>query len=342
MSCRAIFLPLFIMAGTAMASSNGQSMLRSAGRQAATVESLWWLFFWILLAVYVLVLLFLAAAIWKRRTAPHLDVAGVYIPRHTEKGVTISIGIAVIITAALLFIFMLTDFAAGRKLNALASAPDPLTIQVKAQQWWWEFTYVDDQLTSNTFTTANDIHLPTGRPVRVELQSPDVVHSFWIPNLIAKHDVVPGYPYAIFLQADKEGDFYGQCAEFCGHQHAHMRFTVKTESPEAFEKWLVAQRTPSPPPQNPSQQRGQDVFMNGTCAMCHSISGTPARARLGPDLSHIASRPTLAAGTLANNRGNLAGWIMDAQHTKPGARMPQNTLSPEDLQALLDYLESLK
>jgi cytochrome c oxidase subunit 2 len=178
--------------------------------------------------------------------------------------------------------------------------------------------------------------------VQLELSSPDVIHSFWIPNLIAKHDAVPGYTVTTFLRADKPGAYVGQCAEFCGYQHANMRFTVTAESPEKFAVWLSSQRQPPPPPKTPSQKRGQQVFFGASCSMCHTIAGTPARATVGPNLSHIASRPTIGAGALPNNRGNLAGWILDPQRVKPGTRMPQNNLAPADLQALLDYLETLK
>jgi cytochrome c oxidase subunit 2 len=331
-----------LLAATAHATYDKQSIIDSAGRQAAAVEDLWWMFFWVLAVIYFLVLVFLGLSIWKKRIAPPLGPAGVYIPKAPERAMTLTVSVAVVVTVIILFVFLMADFATGRKLNALSSAPDPLIVQVKAQQWWWEFKYRDDTTSSNTVTTANELHLPLGKPVKIELNSPDVIHSFWIPNLMAKHDVVPGYPYAVFLQADRAGDFIGQCAEFCGHQHAHMRFTVKTEPKDNFEKWLTAQRATPPPPQTPSQRRGQQVFLGASCAMCHTIGGTPARATVGPNLTHIASRPSLAAGTLPNNRGNLAGWILDPQHTKPGTRMPQNALTSDDLQALLDYLETLK
>jgi cytochrome c oxidase subunit II len=169
-----------------------------------------------------------------------------------------------------------------------------------------------------------------------------VIHSFWVPNLHGKTDMIPGHTTRTFLRADRAGTYWGQCAEFCGHQHANMRFQVVVEPEEDFQKWLTAQLQSAPEPQTESQKRGRQVFLTKQCVLCHTIAGTPAHATVGPDLTHIASRPRIAAGTLPNNRGHLAGWITDAQSVKPGVRMPPNPLAPEELQALLDYLETLK
>jgi cytochrome c oxidase subunit 2 len=174
------------------------------------------------------------------------------------------------------------------------------------------------------------------------LLSADVIHSFWVPNLHGKTDMIPGNPAHTYIQADRPGVFGGQCAEFCGHQHANMRFEVVAESEDDFQAWLAAQRAPAPDPATESQKRGKQVFMTNSCVLCHTISGTSAQSRVGPDLSHVAGRRKIAAGTLDNARGNLAGWVTDPHGVKPGVRMPPNPVAPADLHALLDYLESLK
>jgi cytochrome c oxidase subunit 2 len=226
-------------------------------------------------------------------------------------------------------------------VRSLSRDPNPLLLKVTARQWWWEVQY-EEGGPSEFVTDANEIHLPVGRTVAIDLHSPDVIHSFWVPNLHGKRDMIPGHPTRIFLRADEPGTYWGQCAEFCGYEHAKMRFAVIVEPPDQFKSWLEAQRKPAAPPQSDSERRGQQVFLGTTCIMCHTIQGTPARGTVGPNLTHIASRTRLAAGTLPNTRGHLAGWVADPQRIKPGVRMPMNPLSPEELRTLLDYLESLK
>jgi cytochrome c oxidase subunit 2 len=215
-----------------------------------------------------------------------------------------------------------------------------LTIRVTGHQWWWEVQY-QDPTPSQIVTTAAAIHIPVGRTVQFELRSADVIHSFWVPNLHGKRDLIPGHPTRIFLRADRPGTFRGQCAEYCGYQHAYMRFVVVAEPEGRFQDWLEAQRQPTADPATERQRRGQQVFLGTTCVLCHTIQGTPARGRVGPDLTHLGSRP-LIGGLLPNTRGHLAGWIVDPQRIKPGVRMPLNVVNPGDLDALLDYLESLK
>jgi cytochrome c oxidase subunit 2 len=176
----------------------------------------------------------------------------------------------------------------------------------------------------------------------IELRSTDVIHSFWPPNLSPKRDLIPGYVNSLWFRADTPGIYRAQCAEYCGHQHAKMAMLVVAEPPDSFAQWLVQQRDTAHTPADSLGLRGQEVFLASSCVMCHAIAGTPAGSRIGPDLTHLASRRTIAAGTLPNNRGNLAGWIVDPQRIKPGAKMPPNQLSPPDLNALLAYLESLR
>lgn len=326
-----------------------QSALDPAGAQAGQIDGLWWLFFWTTTAVYGLVLWFLAwSCLRARRFQKDLSEEGkmegepvVEPDAGTTRRMTRVVTVALAVTVAVLFVFLLSDLFTGRKLHALADDPDPLVIRVIGHQWWWEFEY-QDPMPSKQMRTANELHLPVGRTVRLELDSSDVIHSFWIPNLHGKNDLIPGHPATTWLRADRPGSFRGQCAEFCGLQHAHMRFTVETESAAAFEAWLERQRQAAPEPATASQRRGRDVFLASSCVMCHTIQGTAAQATIGPALTHLAGRSTLGAGTLPNTRGYRAGWIVDPQKLKPGVRMPPNNLPAADLQALLDYLDTLK
>jgi cytochrome c oxidase subunit 2 len=190
--------------------------------------------------------------------------------------------------------------------------------------------------------TANELHIPTGRPIVLKVTSRDVIHSFWVPNLQGKRDLIPGYTTALWLQADRTGVFRGQCAEFCGLQHAHMALDVVAESDRDFEGWLDAMRQPGRAPPEPAARRGHDVFMQARCAGCHTIRGTEAAGQTAPDLTHIATRSTLGAGTLPNTPENLTAWIQDPQRVKPGNQMPPNPLAADDLQALVAYLETLR
>jgi len=217
----------------------------------------------------------------------------------------------------------------------------PLTVEVTGHQWWWEFRYLDT-IPSNWLSTSNELHIPVGRPVQVVLQSNDVIHSFWIPELHGKQDLIPGHKNTTWLRADKPGVWKARCAEFCGIQHAKMAFDVVAESPAQFAQWYVRQLASALPPTDSSAKHGYDVFVQRTCIMCHSINGTEAGSNVGPELTHIASRPSLAAGSLPNTRVNLTRWILNPQLIKPGVRMPPNALSPADMTALLDYLETLK
>ena len=175
-----------------------------------------------------------------------------------------------------------------------------------------------------------------------ELRSSDVIHSFWPPNLSPKRDLIPGNVNSLWFQADSAGVYRGQCAEFCGHQHAKMAFLMVAQPPAEFAAWLARQRDTALTPTDSLAKRGQEVFLASQCAMCHAISGTPAGSRIGPDLTHLASRRTIAAGTLPNTRGNLAGWIVNPQVIKPGVKMPPNQFESADLLALVTYLETLR
>ena len=312
-----------------------QSALHPAGPQATHSSHLWWLMFWGCTGVFVLVVGFLLYAVFH----PRQQNQPVTTPE-TERRTARVVVAAVVITGLVLFGLLVADFWTNRALAALSTS-QPLKIKVTGHQWWWEVQY-EASIPSQMVMTANELHLPVGQPALLELTSQDVIHSFWVPNLHGKKDLIPGYVTTLWLQADQPGVFRGQCAEFCGHQHAYMAFLVIAEPPEVFSAWLEAQRSPAVAPGDALQQRGQEVFLSAACVLCHTIRGTPAGATAAPDLTHLASRQTLAAGTLYNTPGHLAGWIVDAQRLKPGNKMPPNSLTGSDLQALLAYLTNLK
>lgn len=257
-----------------------------------------------------------------------------------ERSMRTTVIVATAATTIILFVFLILDLSVGRAITT-NPGPEALQVRVTGHQWWWEIQY-RDSLPQNWATTANEIHVPVGRPVVFELRSADVIHSLWPPNLNGKRDLIPGNENSIWFQADSAGVFRGQCAEFCGHQHAKMAFLIVAEPPDSFSAWLVRQRDTAMTPTDSVALRGQEVFLASSCVMCHAIGGTPAGSRIGPDLTHLASRRTIAAGTLPNTRGNLAGWIVNPQGIKPGVRMPSTRLDSDDLQALLTYLETLK
>jgi cytochrome c oxidase subunit 2 len=218
----------------------------------------------------------------------------------------------------------------------------PPSIQVIGHQWWWEVRYTMDDLHEQV-TTANEIHIPAGRPIDIELQSRDVIHSFWVPELHGKVDMVPGLVNRIRLQADAPRWFRGQCSEYCGPQHAHMMLLVESQAPADFDAWLAHERSEAPSPSAPDAVLGQEIFMRSACALCHTIRGTAARATVGPDLTHLAARRGLAANSLPNDTASLAAWITHAQSLKPSAQMPNITaFSGVELRALVAYLQTLK
>jgi cytochrome c oxidase subunit 2 len=313
------------------------SALDPAGPQAERIGDLWWLMLWVTTAVFVLVMAALLIAIFRRGHGP--EEPG-QIPPESRRRITRVVAGAVGVTVIVLFALLFASVGTGRALGSL-SAPQALTIKLTGYQWWWRVEY-QDPVPSRMVTTANEIHIPTGRPVLIQLASADVIHSFWVPNLHGKRDLIPGHEGEIWIEAERPGVYRGQCAEFCGHQHAKMGLLVVAEPPERFAAWLDAQRRPAVQPVTPAQQRGRQLIETLPCALCHTVQGTEASGKTGPDLTHLATRRTLAAGTLPNTPGNLAGWIVDPQGIKPGNHMSSNLPESEDLQALLSYLGSLK
>jgi cytochrome c oxidase subunit 2 len=317
-----------------------QNSINPAGPHAQNLSRLWWLMFYVCSAVYVLVMIAFFIAL--RRGSQKSDLNPVLNPHpDQERRKRTAVLSAVTVTVIILFVFLLYSFSSGRSLTADLAHKNGLSIEVTAHQWWWEVRY-NDVDASNIFTTANEIHIPVGVPVTFTLHAADVIHSFWVPNLGGKKDLIPGKVSTVWLQADKPGVYRGQCAEYCGLQHARMALWVVADPQDQFNAWRQNETQTSVPPATESQQRGQQVFLSSTCVMCHAINGTPAGSNFGPNLTHVGSRNTLAAATLSNTREHLAHWIKDSQSFKPGSKMPQNNLSDQDLQAVVDYLQSLR
>jgi len=304
-----------------------QSVLRPSGAHAVLVDHLFALITTICAVVWILTALAAWIAIRRGRRG-----ASTATDRQAGQNVGIATGVTVLTLLGILVATMLT----GRAMDALR-VDDPIRVQVTGNQWWWDIQY-PGAYPSLQVITANEIHIPVGRQVRIDMLSNDVIHSLWIPELQGKIDLVPGRLNTLWVEADHPGVFRGQCAEYCGAQHAKMALTVVAEPPGDFEGWLMANRAPAPTPATPEQQRGEAIVVKGPCSLCHAITGTSAGGRTAPDLTHVASRSTLAAGTLPNTRGYLAGWISDPQHVKPGNRMPPTGLRGSDLQDVLAYL----
>ena len=315
-----------------MIPSSIQSALDAAGVQAGRIELLWWIMFGVCAAVYVAVMIALGLAVRRGLAARATETTSTVLTR----AVSIAVGISTVALVGLLVASAMT----GRAIASL-NAPDPLAIQITAKQWWWEVEYLHTTPSMRAIT-ANELHLPVGRPVLITLKASDVIHSFWVPNLHGKMDLIPGRANYVWLRADKRGVFRGQCAEYCGLQHARMSLTVTVEDNHTFEQWWAAQREPAPPPVSDEQKRGLEIIERGVCAMCHRVAGTAAGAKFGPDLTHFATRSTIGAGTVPNRRDHLARWLDDPQDLKPGNKMPSPKLSPSDLQAVLAYMETLR
>jgi cytochrome c oxidase subunit 2 len=310
------------------------STLDPQGPAAARIADLWWFLLALGGAVYLAVLGYLFFALFRRRLQE--KILNTQSPNTMEKGSRIVLFAGIIVPAIILLVVFGFTVAT---LNALSmpETADEYTVHVVGRQWWWEVRYP-----AQGVITANEIHIPAGQPVRVVLSSDNVIHSFWVPELHGKLDLVPGQTNEFWLEADQPGVYVGACAEFCGIQHAKMGLLVIAQPVEEFDAWLEAKLQPAAEPEDKLAAQGMQVFMESTCMYCHTVAGTQATGVLGPDLTHLASRRTLGSATVENNRGNLSGWIVDPQHTKPGALMPPTALTGTELQALLAYLETLE
>jgi cytochrome c oxidase subunit II len=312
---------------------NTQNALAPKSHQAQDIASLfWWMMggAWIGLAVVVGLLV----VAWRRRGGA--EAADEKKAERRGWFVVIGAGMALPI-AVIAALFVISDVFVIRTTQAPAASATRLTVLVTGHQWWWEFRYPGTRA-----VTANELHIPVRTPVRVEVRTADVIHSFWVPQLNRKIDAIPGRTNSIELDADAVGSYRGQCAEFCGVQHAHMGIDVVAEPEAEFRQWLARQSRPAPPPTTAAARRGQELFTSAGCQSCHAIRGTPAAGDVGPDLTHLASRRTLGALAIPNTRDYLRSWITDSQEVKPGNQMPNLDLAPDRLEDLVAYLQGLR
>jgi cytochrome c oxidase subunit II len=314
------------------------SALDPAGPQAARLAGLTWIFMGVSALVFVIVVGCLVWALVRRRSAP---IVGVVAPdavsrRTLHRAIAAASGISALILLGLLIASAMVGHA-----SAATDALAPISIRVIGHQWWWEFQYSDTD-PSKIVATANELHLPVGRTAILELTSHDVIHSFWVPRLAGKTDLIPSRINRSKLTIDAPGRFRGQCAEFCGQQHAHMAFWVIAEPERDFQAWLEHERAPVTPPSGAEAERGAMLFASGPCPMCHTVRGTDAAATVGPDLTHLAARSSLGSGVYPNSRDHLRTLITNMQRMKPGALMPNIALGEDDLSALTSYLRGLQ
>lgn len=316
---RRLFLALAL---TGCGGAPFQSALHPAGPPAARIAELWWIMLAVLGGYTLVVFALLALALLRRPAAPPFGatafvlVGGVAVP------------------AVILFGLLVASLDATRALQAKRAG---MRIEVIGHQWWWEVRYPDLGI-----VTANEIAMPVGDPVQVELRSKDVIHAFWVPSLHGKVDMLPDHPTWINLLADRAGSYRGQCAEFCGAQHTIMAFDVEAVTGSRFAAWAAVRRASPTVPVDPLRVRGRRAFLGRGCAACHTVAGTSPPTTVGPDLSHFGARATLAAGAVPNTPATLAAWIREPRETKPGSLMPATRLDPDELAALVAYLGGLR
>ena len=310
--------------------------LRTYGPRADPVTALTWGLIVLSLAVIAIVSTLVIAGIWLRRRPAGTDAAAEPLGGTGQGLAWIYVGLT--LTVAALVVSLVWTMEVLAAVNAPATTPR-LTLEVTGRQWWWEVRYLAPD--GRTFATANEIHVPVGQPVLVKLRGGDVIHSFWVPALTGKTDTIPGRINATWLQADRPGVYLGQCTEYCGLQHAHMGLRVIADAPAAFEAWRAAQIRPASDPADPVALAGRDLVV-ARCGACHTVRGTAAGGEMGPDLTHLMSRSTLAAGAAPNNPSGLTGWIANPQAIKPGSRMPATWLSGPQLAQARAYLETLR
>ena len=307
----------------------------SAGPAAGQIGDLFWTMTVLGAIIFVIFCLALAYALWHRRglvepPTPERD-------RRSTRMILLLGGLIPAIILIPLFIWTVQTLAA---IDPRSREPD-LVVDVVGKQWWWEIRY-RDSVPGRVFVTANELHVPVGRRVELRLTSTDVIHSFWVPALHGKTDLIPGRENVTWIQADRPGVYGGRCAEYCGMQHTTMGLLVIAQPREEFEAWAAGQRRSAAEPRDSLAVRGRDTFVKSGCALCHQVRGTPAGGLLGPDLTHVASRRTLASALLPNTPGHLGGWIANPQALKPGSRMPRVPMSREEFRLIHHYLLTLE
>jgi cytochrome c oxidase subunit 2 len=294
------------------------------------IDGLWWLMAWICVVVFAFVAGMLVWSVVRGRRRSEDDARAP--ARWGEPFIVIAgVGASAVVLISVFLVSL-------HEMGALAAQGDAtaMSMRVIGHDWWWEAQY------DNGAVTANELHIPAGVRVRLHLQTADVIHSFWVPQLAPKRDMIPGRTNDLWIEADAPGRYRGQCAEYCGLQHAHMALWVVAQRAPDFDAWLRDQAQPARAPSSALAAHGRDVFLNTTCVGCHAIRGTAATGKLGPDLTHLGSRATIAGGTLPNAPDSLAAWIVDPQDAKPGVSMPPTQLAADDLRAIVAYLQDLR
>jgi cytochrome c oxidase subunit 2 len=307
----------------------------SAGPAAGQIGDLFWTMTVLGGIIFVIFCLALAYALWHRRRPAEPPT-----PVRDLKSTRMILLLGGLIPAIILIPLFLWTVRTLAAIDPRARPPD-LVVDVVGKQWWWEIRY-RDTVPGRVFVTANELHVPVGRRVELRLTSTDVIHSFWVPELQGKTDLIPGRENVTWIQADRPGVYGGRCAEYCGMQHTTMGLLVVAQPPEEFEAWAAGQRRSAAEPRDSLAARGRQAFLESACALCHRVRGTPAGGLLGPDLTHVASRRTLASALLPNTPGHLGGWIANPQALKPGSRMPRVPMSREEFSLIHRYLLSLE
>lgn len=329
--------PLLLLA---MGCEHSQSILYPDGPAASRISGYAWGMIVCFMVITTIMWVLIAWAAIKRRgtLAEHapVDIGG------GQGWITIGGMLIPFIVLFALFVLglqLLASFPIHEASQQMNMKPDILVI---GHQWWWEVHYLSDQAQQEVIT-ANEIHIPANRPVTVELESQDVIHSFWVPSLHGKVDLIPGHPNFVRIEASHPGSFDGQCAEYCGAQHAHMRLLVIAQPPDRYQAWLKAQREPGRTPTTADAEEGQQIFLSGPCSMCNTVRGTTAGGRVAPDLTHIGSRRFIAANSFPNDDAYLEAWVTHAQSLKPDALMPDFTrFTGVQMRDLVAYLRQLQ
>ena len=330
-------LPMLVLLSLLSGCADRQSTLSPGGPAARTLSHLGWFIYVLFCLVAIIMWVLIAWAATRRRGS---------LEEHAPVDVGGGQPWILIGGFAIPFVILAVVFISGLRVTAEFPMHDgempPAEIRVTGHQWWWQIDYLTGPVHEQV-TTANEIHIPAGRPVDIDLASVDVIHSLWVPRLHGKVDLIPGRINRIRIQADRPGVYSGQCAEFCGAQHAHMMIVVMAQPPEEFQAWLAQERQDAVPPATQQETEGQGLFLSRPCGLCHTIRGTLAHGAVGPDLTHFASRRGIAANALENNEANLAAWVTHAQSLKPEAEMPNITqFKGAELRAIVAYLRELR
>jgi cytochrome c oxidase subunit II len=303
------------------------SALDPHGPKAEDVTVSWWILFAVAAFVCVLVIsAAILAAVFRRR------------PRSVDQ----SDGKRFVLVLGVILPSIVFAATFGLSVTDIARSADPprkaaFTVEVIGHQWWWEVRYP-----GRGAVTANEVHVPVGTPVHLRLRTADVIHSFWVPQVMPKRDLLPKRVNETWVSVSRAGTYRGECAEYCGVEHALMDFSVVAQPPAQFRAWLARESQDAGAPTSAQARRGESVFTGSTCATCHTVRGTSAHGHVGPDLTHVGSRARLAAGAIPNDFGHMAGWVANSQSVKPGNKMPPQQLSPDDLRAVVTYLQGLK